>query len=369
ALSIAAPGNGTIPAGAWAADGSYIINPERIEFTRKTAKYIKQLVETNTRPSDIMTRNSVDNAIIAENAFGGSTNLGLHMVAIANELGFDEYDIGKVGELSQQTPNICKVAPSRPEVHMEHLYKVGGVSTILKELYRANLLNGDEMTITGKTVIENIADAPVPDGDVIRAVEDSFSETGGLAVLYGNIAPKGSVVKAAGVAQEMMEFEGTAKVYESQKQAYDAILADEVKDGHVVVITYEGPKGGPGMQEMLSPTSAIVGAELTRVALITDGRFSGGTTGPCIGHIAPEAAQRGPIAAIREGDIIRYSVSNGTLDLLNSDGQIMSEGEIQERLKDVPEFTPKVKGGWLARYSFFVGGAETGAVLRNPYKS
>lgn len=360
ALGIAAPGNGTIPAGAWSKEGEYVINPERIEFSRKVAKYIKHLIEKKIRPSDIMTRGAIDNAIIAENAFGGSTNLALHMLAIANVLGYDDYDVRVIGKLSQGTPNITKVAPSREDVHIEHLYKKGGVSAILKELYKAGIVSGKQITVTGRTLAENIADAPAPDGDVIRTVENAFSRTGGLAVLYGNLAPNGCVVKAAGVPPDMMEFEGPAIVYESQIAAYNGILAGEVKDGDVVVITYEGPKGGPGMEEMLSPTSALSGAGI-RASLITDGRFSGGTKGAAIGHISPEAAERGPIVAIRNGDIIKYNIPKGTIELK------LSDEEIQSRLSALPEFKPKVKGGWLAIYSSLVGGAEKGAVLRNPY--
>lgn len=361
ALGIAAPGNGTIPAGTWAEDGSYVINPDRIEFSRKTAKHIKHLMETRTRPSNIMTRKSVDNAVIAENAFGGSTNLALHMLAIANELGFDDYGLDRIDELSNRTPNICKVSPSREEVHLQHLDEKGGISTILKELHGERLIYAGELTITGKTIAENIADAPAPDGDVIRTVKNPFSSTGGLAVLYGNLAPKGSIVKAAGVSDDMMKYEGEAIVFDSQKTAYDAILAEEVEDGHVIVICYEGPKGGPGMQEMLGPTSAVTGRGL-KVGLVTDGRFSGGTKGPCIGHAAPEAALRGPIAAVRNGDRIRYDIPNKSIELL------VDEDEIQRRLSELPPFEPKVKGGCLARYAYLVKGAETGAVLRNPFE-
>jgi len=384
ALGIAAPGNGTITAGVFNEQGEYVINPERLTFTENTAKYITHLIEHDITASNIMTREAVDNAIVVENAFGGSTNLALHMLAIANELGYD-YDVRKIDELSQKTPNICKVAPSRGEVHIEHIDEKGGISTILKELYRNNnsertLIHGDTMTVTGKTLSQNIESAPDPDGDIIRTCNDAFSLTGGLRVLYGNLAPNGSVVKAAGVTENMVEFTGTAKVYDSQLAAYNAILNGEITEadedgngGNVVVIRYEGPRSG--MQEMLSPTSALVGMGLTRVALITDGRFSGGTKGACIGHISPEAANRGPIAAIRNGDRIRYSLYDGTLELLDDNESIpleqripMSEAKINARLKDVPLFEPKVKGGYLRRYSWLVGGAERGAVFEDPYK-
>jgi dihydroxy-acid dehydratase len=249
------------------------------------------------------------------------------------------------------------VSPSRPEVHIEHVHRAGGIPSILKEIDRhaETGLRLDSPTITGR-LVDSVACAPDPDGDVIRPVDKAFSKTGGLAVLFGNLAPKGAVVKVAGVAADMMEYEGAARIYESQEDALRGILAGEVKDGDVVVIRYEGPRGGPGMQEMLSPTAALTGAGI-RAALITDGRFSGGTRGLCVGHVSPEAAARGPIAAIREGDRIYINAKTCRLDLK------VDDAEIARRLEALPPFEPKVKRGWLARYLLHVTSADTGAVF------
>ena len=252
---------------------------------------------------DIITEQSLTNAFVLDMAMGGSTNTILHTLALAYSAEIP-FNLARLNEISAKTPNICKVSPSRPEVHIEDVHRAGGIPAILKELDRQGTteLNLDVPTVTGR-LADAVQRAPDADGDVIRTVEKAFSQTGGLVVLFGNLAPKGAVVKVAGVAPEMMEYEGTARIYESQEDALQGILAGEVKDGDVVVIRYEGPRGGPGMQEMLSPTAAMVGAGI-RAALITDGRFSGGTRGLCIGHVSPEAAAGGPIAAVREGDRI-----------------------------------------------------------------
>jgi dihydroxy-acid dehydratase len=256
-----------------------------------------------------------------------------------------------------QTPNICKISPSRQDVHIEDVHRRGGMGAILKEIAKnANTdLDLDAPTVAGK-LGDYVNASPDPDGDVIRPVPNAFSSTGGLAVLYGNIAPNGSVVKIAGVDPSMMEYEGTAIVYESQEEALAGILGGKVKDGDVVVIRYEGPRGGPGMQEMLSPTSAISGAGI-RAALITDGRFSGGTRGLCVGHVAPEAAAGGPIAAVRNGDRIYINAAARRIELK------VSDAEIRTRLESLPPFEPKVKRGWLARYLLHVTSADTGAVF------
>ncbi len=289
-------------------------------------------------------------------AMGGSTNTILHTLALAYSAQIP-FKLERLNEISASTPNICKVSPSRPEVHIEDVHRAGGIPAILKELNRSGRtqLKLDVPTVTGK-LSEAVNAAPDADGDVIRSVENAFSQTGGLAVLFGNLAPKGSVVKVAGVLPEMMEYEGAARIYESQEDALQGILAGEVKDGDVVVIRYEGPRGGPGMQEMLSPTAALVGAGV-RAALITDGRFSGGTRGLCIGHISPEAAAGGPIAAVRPGDRIYINAKTCRLELK------VSDAEIERRLSELPKFEPKVKRGWLARYLLNVTSADTGAVF------
>jgi dihydroxy-acid dehydratase len=289
-------------------------------------------------------------------AMGGSTNTILHTLALAYSADIP-FNLARLNEISARTPNICKVSPSRPEVHVEDVHRVGGIPAILKELARSGKteLKLDVPTVTGQ-LADMVKHAPDADGDVIRTTEKAFSQTGGLAVLFGNLAPKGSVVKVAGVLPDMMEFEGPARIYESQEDALRGILAGELHQGDVVVIRYEGPRGGPGMQEMLSPTAAIVGAGI-RAALITDGRFSGGTRGLCIGHVSPEAAARGPIAAVQEGDRIYINAKTCKIELK------VSDEEIERRLKALPKFEPKVKRGWLARYLLHVTSADTGAVF------
>jgi dihydroxy-acid dehydratase len=356
AIGLALPGNGTIPAERWTADGNTELNPERIALTRRAAHILKDCLEKNIRPLDIVTEQALTNAFVLDMAMGGSTNTVLHGLALAHSAGL-HFDLDRLNEISAATPNICKVAPSRPEVHVEHVHKAGGIGAILKEVNRGAK---SPLRLDAKTVAGNLADmvacAPDPDGDVIRPVDKAFSKTGGLAVLFGNLAPKGAVVKVAGVSADMMVFEGTARIYESQEAAQSGILAGEVKDGDVVVIRYEGPRGGPGMQEMLSPTAAIVGAGI-KAALITDGRFSGGTRGLCIGHVAPEAAAGGPIAIVRNGDRIAIDAHARRLELK------VSGEEIARRTAELPPFEPKVKRGWLARYLLHVTSADTGAVF------
>ncbi len=357
-LGLAVPGTGTIPAERWV-DDTYSHtepNPERIALSQRAAHALKRCMQDNVRPLDIITEQALTNAFVLDMAMGGSTNTILHTLALAYSAGIP-FDLKRLNEISARTPNICKVSPSRPEVHIEDVHRVGGIPAILKELDRngATELKLDVPTVSGR-LSDSVNHAPDADGDVIRTVEKAFSQTGGLVVLFGNLAPKGAVVKVAGVAADMMEFEGTAKIYESQEDALRGILAGEVKDGDVVVIRYEGPRGGPGMQEMLSPTAAIVGAGI-RAALITDGRFSGGTRGLCIGHVSPEAAAGGPIAAVREGDRIYINAKTCRMELK------VSDEEIEQRLKALPKFEPKVKRGWLARYLLHVTSADTGAVF------
>ncbi len=356
-LGLALPGNGTIPAERWRASGEATeINPDRLELCRNAARALKHCLDQNIRPLDIVTRQAIDNAFVCDMAMGGSTNTALHVLALAHSAGVP-YDLKRVNEISAQTPNICKISPSRQDVHIEDVHQRGGMGAILKEIAgnARTVLDLNAPTVTGR-LGDYVNASPDADGDVIRPVSKAFSSTGGLAVLYGNIAPKGSVVKVAGVEPSMMEFEGVAVVYESQEEALAGILGGKVKDGDVVVIRYEGPRGGPGMQEMLSPTSAIAGAGI-RAALITDGRFSGGTRGLCIGHVAPEAAAGGPIAAVENGDRIYINANTRTVELK------VDAAEIRRRLAALPPFEPKVKRGWLARYLRYVTSADTGAVF------
>ncbi len=347
ALGMALPGNGTILA----------IDPARRELARAAARQVMNLIEMDLKPSDIMTTDSFWNAYVLDVAMGGSTNTILHTLAIAHEAGF-EIDLKMLNEISQKTPYICKVSPATKDVHIEDVAEAGGISAILKELSKKDLLHTNCITVTGKTIGENIADAVNANTNVIRPIENPFSPTGGLAVLYGNIAPEGAIVKTAAVDEKMMVFKGPARIYEDQDTAVSSILAGDVKAGDVVLIRYEGPKGGPGMPEMLTPTSAIMGQGLgDKVALITDGRFSGGTRGACIGHISPEAAEHGPIAVVNPGDIIAIDIPNRTMNVE------LSDEEIAMRLAALPKFEPKIKTGYLARYAKMVTSAGKGAVL------
>ena len=351
ALGMALPGNGTILAES----------EERKDLYRRAAQQILRLVDADLTPRKIVNADSIDNAFALDMAMGGSTNTVLHTIAIAHEAGID-YPLSRLNEVAARVPCVCKVAPSEPTVHMEDVGRGGGISAILKEIARRpGTLSLDRPTVTLRTLGENVAAAPAPDGRVIRTVERPYSEQGGLAILYGNLAPEGAVVKTAAVAPGMQVFSGAARIYESQEQAVDGILAGEVQAGEVVVIRNEGPRGGPGMQEMLAPTSAIAGQGLgEQVALITDGRFSGGTRGACIGHVSPEAAARGPIAALRHGDRIRIDIPKHRLDVE------LSDDEIRERLSRLPEWRPRVTSAYLRRYAAMVTSANTGAVLRDP---
>ncbi len=355
-LGLALPGNGTITAERWREDGKTELNPARIEHVRRSAHALKRCLEQNIRPLDIVTEQALVNAFVLDMAMGGSTNTILHLLALAHSAGIP-FDLARLNEISDATPTLCKVSPSRPDVHIEDVHRVGGIPAILKELARSGRtpLRLDMPTVAGR--LEAVVQAaPEADGDVVRRWDAPFSHDGGLAILFGNLAPRGAVVKVAGVDPDMMEFEGPARIYESQEAAVAGILGGEVRDGDVVVIRYEGPRGGPGMQEMLSPTSAISGAGI-RAALITDGRFSGGTRGLCVGHISPEAAAGGPIAAVRPGDRIYINARARRLELK------VSDEEIQRRLAALPPFQPKVQRGWLARYLQHVTSADTGAVF------
>lgn len=348
ALGIALPGNGSVLA----------VDPKRMEMAKSAALRIVELVKQDLKPSDIITESSLRNAFALDMAMGGSTNTILHSLAIAHEAGL-AFDLAEINRISAQTPYLCKVSPATPDIHMEDVDAAGGISAILKELTKIDgLINPDTLTITGKTLGENIADARILNPKVIRSVENPYSETGGLALLFGNLAPLGAVVKTGAVEKKMLVFEGPAKIYDSQQEVLAAIAAREIQAGDVVVIRYEGPKGGPGMPEMLSPTSAIMGMGLgDKVALITDGRFSGGTRGACIGHVSPEAAEGGPIAALRNGDMISIDIPNKKLNVN------LKEEELNQRLKKLPVFEPKIKKGYLARYLKFVSSAHDGAIL------
>ena len=349
ALGMALPGNGSILA----------LDPKRHELARKAAKQILSLVEKDIKPKDIITKESIMNAFVLDMAMGGSTNTVLHTLAIANEAEID-FDLAELNTLSQKVPYICKVSPATKEVHMEDVDAAGGISAILKEISKADgVLVLSRLTVTGKTLGENIAQAEIKNSSVIRSIENPYSKTGGLAILFGNLAPLGSIVKTGAVDSKMMKHTGPARIYNSQDEAMENILAGKVQAGDVVVIRYEGPKGGPGMPEMLSPTSAIMGMGLgDKVALITDGRFSGGTRGACIGHVSPEAAERGPIAALLEGDLITVDIPNRILSVK------LSKEEIQKRLTELPVFELKIKKGYLGRYARMVTSANTGAILR-----
>jgi dihydroxy-acid dehydratase len=349
ALGLALPGNGSILA----------VAPQRKELAVKAAKQIVTLVEKDIKPRDILSRESFINAFALDMAMGGSTNTVLHALAIANEAEI-EFDLKILNELSDKVPYICKVSPATKNVHMEDVDRAGGISAILKEISKVNILDLSRPTVTGKSIGENIAEAEILDKTVIRTVEEPYSKTGGLSILFGNLAPDGSVIKAGAVEANMKVFSGPAIIFESQEEAVERILKGEVKPGNVVVIRYEGPKGGPGMPEMLSPTSVIMGLGLgDKVALITDGRFSGGTRGACIGHISPEAAEGGPIAAVHNGDIININLNKRTLNV------DLSDEEIKKRLAALPPFVPKIKRGYLARYTKMVSSANTGAILKN----
>ncbi len=360
ALGLALPGNGTILAGT-----RENFNPERVALFKRAAAQIMELIRLDLKPRDIVTRESLDNALILDMAMGGSTNTVLHTLAVAYEAGV-AYDLGRINALSARVPNICKVAPSKAdpatglEYHMEDVHNAGGISAILKEIARVpGLLNLDCPTVTGKTLGENIADAQIRDPKVIRPLENAYSQTGGLAILFGNLAPEGAVINTAGVDPKMLVFQGEAICFDSQDEAVEGIEGGKVKPGHVVVIRYEGPKGGPGMQEMLAPTSLISGMGLgDKVALITDGRFSGATRGGSIGHVSPEAAEGGPIALVEDGDTIAIDIPNRRLDLL------VQPAELERRRAAWTPPAPRLNFGWLGRYQKMVTSGSQGAVLK-----
>lgn len=345
-LGMALPGNGTIPA----------VYSERIRLAKKTGMKIMELLEKDIKPRDIITPDSIYNALRVDMALGCSTNSMLHLPAIAHEAQAP-ITLDYANEISKETPNLCHLAPAGDH-HVQDLYAAGGVSAVMNELSKKNLLKLDTITVTGQTLGENIKDTPVLDNEVIRPIDNPYSETGGIAVLKGNLAVDGSVVKRSAVAPEMLKHSGPAKVFESEEEAISAIYAGKIEKGDVVVIRYEGPKGGPGMREMLSPTSAICGMGLDKdVALITDGRFSGATRGAAIGHVSPEAVEGGPIAFVKDGDIIEIDIDNCRLDIK------ISDEELAKRKEGWKPNEPKIKTGYLRRYSKLVSSAIQGAIM------
>ena len=349
ALGMGLRGNGTIPA----------VYSERIRLAKQAGMKVMELWEKNICPRDIMTENAILNALTVDMALGCSTNSMLHLPAIAHEIGMD-FEIDFANGISEKTPNLCHLAPAGP-TYMEDLNEAGGVYAVMNELNKLGLLHTDCITVTGKTVGENIEHAVNLNPEVIRPVENPYSKTGGLAVLKGNLAPDGGVVKRSAVVPEMLVHEGPARVFDCEEDAIDAIKGGRIVEGDVVVIRYEGPKGGPGMREMLNPTSAIAGMGLgSSVALITDGRFSGASRGASIGHVSPEAAVGGPIALVEEGDIIKIDIPNLKLEIA------VSDGEMAKRRANWQPREPKVTTGYLARYASLVTSGNRGAILEIP---
>lgn len=345
-LGMGLRGNGTIPA----------VYSERIRLAKKAGMQIMELLKRDIKPRDIMTQEAFENALTIDMALGCSTNSMLHLPAIAHEAGI-EINLDIANKISDKVPNLCHLAPAGPH-HMEDLNEAGGVYAVMNEVNKLGLLHTDCMTVTGKTVGKNIALCKNKNPEVIRPVDNPYSKTGGIAVLRGNIAPDSCVVKRSAVAPEMLVHEGPARVFDCEEDAMKAIMGDQIHDGDVVVIRYEGPKGGPGMREMLNPTSAIMGRGLgSTVALITDGRFSGATRGAAIGHVSPEAAVGGPIALIKEGDIISIDIMANKINVK------LSDEELAERRKEWQPKEPRIKTGYLARYAAMVTSGNTGAIL------
>jgi dihydroxy-acid dehydratase len=333
------------------------LSAEREALAQTAAQRILELVDQDLTPSKLLTQEAIDDAFALDMAFGGSTNTVLHTLALAHEAGV-EYPLERINAVADRVPYLCKVSPSG-KWHMEDVHRAGGVPAILNELSRLDhALHLDRPTVSGCSLGKSIEGQTIRDKDVIRPLDRAHSQTGGLAILFGNLAPQGAVVKTGGVAASMRCHRGPARIYESQEDAMQGILDHQVLPGDVVVIRYEGPRGGPGMQEMLSPTSAIMGMGLgDKVALITDGRFSGGTRGACVGHVSPEAAARGPIAALQDGDLIEIDLDERRLDVQ------LDAKTIRERLSALPPFEPRTDSSWLRRYARMVSSANQGAVL------
>ena len=347
AVGIALPGNGTIPA----------VHARRMQLAKHSGMAVMELLKRDIKPRDIVNAKSIRNALACDMALGCSTNTVLHLLAIAHEAGV-AFDLSLFNEVSAQVPNLCPLAPAGP-THMQDLYAAGGIAAVQAELASGGYLDTSLITATGKTLAENIKGAVIKDTGAIRPLSNPYSPTGGLQILWGNIAPDGCVVKRSAVAPEMLTHSGPARVFDSEDEAITAIYNGEIREGDVVVIRYEGPKGGPGMREMLNPTSALAGMKLDRtVALITDGRFSGASRGASIGHVSPEAAEGGPIGLIQEGDIIRIDIPNASINVE------VSEEELARRKAAFTPREPNIKTGWLARYARLVSSANTGAVLK-----
>jgi dihydroxy-acid dehydratase len=346
ALGIALPGNGTIPA----------VDAARVRLAKEAGKRIVELLEQGIKPRSILTKEAFANAIAVDMAFGGSTNTTLHLPAVTYEAGF-QIDLEIFNRISAKTPHLCSLSPGGPH-HLQDLHRAGGIPALMKELAKGKLINAECLTVTGHKVKENIRSASILDPEVIRSLNKPYHATGGLAVLFGNLAPDGAVVKASAVDARMLKNQGPARVFESEEEALQVILAKRIKKGEVIVIRYEGPKGGPGMREMLAPTSAIAGIGMDKeVALITDGRFSGGTRGAAIGHCSPEAAEGGPIAVVKDGDIIEIDIPAKKLHLH------LTDEEIKRRLAQWKAPEPRIKSGYMYRYAQMVSSASTGAVF------
>lgn len=346
-LGVTIPGNGTIVA----------TSDERHRLIKEAAKHLIRMIKEDIKPRDLISERTIDDAFALDMAMGGSTNTVLHTLAIAQEAEID-YDLSRINKVAERVPYLAKISPAS-DYTMQDVHDAGGISAIIRELCEIDAVEKDRMTVTGKTVYENVKDDVIKNPEVIRPSDNPYSPVGGLSVLYGNIAPEGGVIKVGAVDPSIKTFHGTAIVFESQEDAQNGINDGTVQSGHVVVIRYEGPKGGPGMPEMLSPTSAIAGRGLsTEVALITDGRFSGASRGISIGHISPEAAEGGPIALVENGDEIVIDLTNRTINLL------VDEDVLAERKEKLPPFEPKIKKGWLARYSKLVTSASTGGVMK-----
>jgi dihydroxy-acid dehydratase len=353
ALGMGLPGNGTIPA----------VHADRIQLARQAGQQVMDLLAQDVKPLDILTEAAFRNAFTVDMALGGSTNSILHLLAIAHEVGVS-VSLAELNDFSARTPHLCKMSPAVGGHHIEELDAAGGIPAVMGELLAAALLDGEALTVTGKPLTENLTKADVRDSEVIRPLNDPYSVSGGLAILFGNLAPQGAVVKQAAVAPQMLTHRGPARVFDTEEDATQSILNGRFEAGDVLVVRYEGPRGGPGMREMLTPTSLLSGMGLDdRVALLTDGRFSGATRGAAIGHISPEAAASGPLAAVQDGDLIAIDIPGRTLTLE------LAEEEIRERLDRLPPWEPRIKSGYLKRYAEVVSSASTGAVLAANHES
>jgi dihydroxy-acid dehydratase len=347
AVGMGLPGNGTIPA----------VMSARIRLAKEAGMKIIELLEKDITPSKVMTEQAFQNALVVDMALGCSTNTVLHLPALAREANVS-IDLDQINDISKTTPHLCSLSPAGPH-HLEDLNRAGGIQALMKELSGTGRIKTNCLTVTGKTVGENIKDSRIMDNTVIRSTANPYHQEGGLAVLFGNLAPEGGVVKQSAVSDEMLRHEGPARVFDSEEEATQAIMGGKITKGDVIVIRYEGPMGGPGMREMLTPTSAIAGMKLdAHVALVTDGRFSGGTRGAAIGHISPEAMQKGPIAIVKDGDLIAIDIPAKTLTLK------VPDNEIKDRLSKWSPPAPKITHGYMARYAKMVSSASMGAVVR-----